>query len=457
DYIWRTEDSAVCGNCHVGHTSVGKVGGLNTGYPLSAAGKPIRPGDPHDDFLTLTPDLHPDGETVKGQSMQYNDYLASRHEHSLLTLLGSSGKQDFCLMCHSTDYKLAEEGEEPTLDTAIHDIECSLCHDMHGTDEENNLRLDKWDTCVQCHRNGDRVPGENPLPPHKEVISGEIPIDGLEGDPWMDGKVQCTDCHMPPMGVREVPYDIPSHTWYFISPEKSIDLGMPNSCTVACHKQGAPGPVQTDEEALAYIEDKSAVIVDLLADAEVAIMDADDVIEEAEDHGFPQAEIAAANATFEIAEFALVFIKRDASLIHNPFFQMDVLNYSIEKGNEVTAALMPGTVQGFVKDTDGKAVSGAEVRKDDQVWGTTSGDGSFYFQIAPGDYSFDVYKGDKKEGSFTATVNAGETADAGTVKFKAEDGDDNRTMAIIFIALAVIIVAIAVSRFMGKNGRKAGE
>ena len=54
-------------------------------------------------------------------------------------------------------------------------------------------------------------------------------------------------------------------------------------------------------------------------------------------------------------------------------------------------------------------------------------------------------------------MNAGETADAGTVKFKAEDGDDNRTMAIIFIALAVIIVAIAVSRFMGKNGRKAGE
>ena len=456
DYIWRTEDSAVCGNCHVGQTSVGKVEGLNTGYPLSADGKPIRPGDPHDDFFTFTPDLHPDGETVKGQAMQYNDYLTSRHEHSLPTLLGNEDKEDFCLMCHSTDYVLAEEGEEPTLETAIHDIECALCHDMHGTSNENNLRLDKWDTCVQCHRNGDRVPGEDPLPPHKEVVSGEIPIDGLEGDSWMDGKVQCTDCHMPPMGVREVPYDIPSHTWYFISPEKSIDLGMPNSCTVGCHKQGAPGPVQTDEEALAYIEDKSAVVVDLIADAEEAILNASKAMDEALDLGFTETNVEAVNGTFVNAEFALAFIKRDASLIHNPFFQMDVLNYSIEKGDEVAATLMPGYVQGVVKDADGKNVSGAEIRMDDKVWATTnSPDGAFDFPIAPGDHTFDIYKGEKKEKSFSVTVVAGDTAYVGFVKFK--DGDDDEMPAIIILAIGVMVLIIGLTRLMGMKGRRSNE
>ncbi|MCJ2541016.1 MAG: ammonia-forming cytochrome c nitrite reductase subunit c552, partial [Candidatus Thermoplasmatota archaeon] len=451
DYIWRTEDSALCGNCHVGLTSVGKVGGKNTGYPLSAAGKPIRPGDPHNDFFTLTPDLHADGETAKGQGMQYNDYLASRHEHSLPTLLGNEGKQDFCLMCHSTDYKLAEEGEEPTLETALHDIECSLCHDMHGTDEENNLRLDKWDTCVQCHRNGDRVPGENPLPPHKEVISGEIPIDGLEGDPWMDGKVQCTDCHMPPMGVREVPYDIPSHTLYFISPYKSIDLGMPNSCTVACHKRGAPGPVQTDEEALAYIEDKSAAIIDLIADAEVAIMNASVAMEQALDLGFTEAQIEAVNATNTNTVFALAFIKRDGSMIHNPFFQMDVLTYSIEKGDEVAMALMPGAVHGTVKYADGKNVSGAEIRRGDKLWATTGPEGSFDFFIAPGDYTFDIYKGDKKQRSFSLSVTADDTTETGFIKFKAEDDE---IPDIIILTIGVMVLIIGLTLLLGKRGKK---
>jgi cytochrome c553 len=113
-------------------TSVGKVGGVNTIFGLSVDGRTIRPGDAHEDFFVHAPDLHPDGETVKGQAMQYNDYITSRHSHSLTTLKNAEGRQDFCLMCHSTDFVLAEEGEEPTLETAVHDIECALCHGMNG-------------------------------------------------------------------------------------------------------------------------------------------------------------------------------------------------------------------------------------------------------------------------------------------------------------------------------------
>jgi predicted CXXCH cytochrome family protein len=445
DYIWRTLDSALCGNCHVGNTAVGKVGGKTPGYPLSADGRTIRPGDDHDDFYTLTPQLHPDGETAVGQANQYNDYLTSRHAHSLTTLRNAEGKMDLCLMCHSTDYRLAEEGEEPTLETATQDIECALCHDMHGTAEENNLRLDKWDTCVQCHRNGDLGPGEDPLPSQKEVVTGDIPIDGLDGDAWMGGDVICTDCHMPDMGIREVAYDIPSHTFRFVSPEKSIDLGMPNSCTVSCHNGDGPGDVMTDEMALAYIEDKSALIEALIADAETAMANATDAVDSAEALGFMEAIMEAQNVTYDNAEFALAFIKRDASMVHNPSFQMEVLNYSIEKAEEVAAALEPGRVQGFVKDGDGKAVSGAEIRMDEKIWGTTSGDGSFDFSIAPGEHTFEVFKDAKKEKSFTVTVEAGSTADAGIVKFKKEESGYGASF-VAMVALALILVAAVKTR-----------
>jgi len=443
DYIWRTEDATLCGNCHAGQTPVGKVGGRSTGYPLSAEGKPIRPGDLHDDFFIHAPDLHPDGETVKGQSMQYTDYITSRHSHSLPTLLGAEDREDPCLICHSTDHVLADEGEEPTLETALHDIECALCHDMHGTSNEDNLRLDKWDTCVQCHRNGDRVPGDDPLPPHKEVLLGQIPIDGLDGDPWMDGKVGCTDCHMPKMGVREAPYDIPSHTWYFIGPEKSIELGMPNSCTVSCHGADTPGPVQTDAEALAYIEGKSAIVLDLLREAYGTVNLAEDAMDDAPGLGFSTADVEAVNGTYTNALFAMEFITRDASLIHNPSFQMDVLDYSIEKGGEVVEALEPGSVRGVVQDADGKEVSGADVRMDDKVWCVTKSDGSFRIDIAPGDHTFDVFVDGKKEKSFSVTVTAGDTTDAGTVKFKAADEESDNSLYYIIAIVVVLIVIIA--------------
>ncbi len=456
DYIWRTEDSALCGNCHTGMTSVGQVGGVNTIFGLSNEGRTIRPGDDHDVFFVHAPDLHPDGETVKGQAMQYNDYITSRHSHSLTTLKNAEDREDFCLMCHSTDYRLAAEGEEPTLETALHDIECALCHDMHGTSEEDNLRLDKWDTCVQCHRNGDIGPGEDPLPSHKEVLMGDIPIDGLSGDPWMDGKALCTDCHMPPMGVREVPYDIPSHTWYFISPEKSIDLGMPNSCTVACHDGEGPGPEQTDEEALAYIETKSAMIEDLIADAEQDLTNATTARDDALDLGFAQSDVDATNGTYEEAEFALAFIKRDNSMIHNPFFQMDVLNHSQAKSVEVVTALMPGSIEGILKDADGKNVSGAEVRWGDKVWATTNVEGMFRFDIAPGSYTFDVYEDGRKEASFDAKSMAGDSSDMGFVRYKAEDDDEDGSM-ILIMGFGVVVIAVVAIAMRMRRRRKAAE
>ncbi len=441
DYIWRSLDSALCGNCHAGMTPVGKVGGTAPGYPLNAAGETIRPGDVHDDFFSLAPDLHPDGETVKGQSQQYNDYLTSRHEHSLPTLSGAEGKEDLCLMCHSTDFILAEEGEEPTLETAVHDIECSLCHDMHGTSEENNLRLDRWDTCVQCHRNGDRGPGEEPLPSQREMVEGTIPIDDFSGEHWMGGII-CTDCHMPTMGVREAPYDIPSHTWYLVSPAKSIQYDMPNSCTVTCHGPGSDEGALTDEEALAYIEDNMADIEERVPAAEAGLASAKEVLDKALGAGYSQAGWDAANATYTDAKFALDFVKSDRSYIHNPDWQMEVLSYSIDMSAQVVIDLATGTVKGVVVDPDGEGRAGINVSTTDATWATTEADGSFEFDTKPGDHAFTLWDGKRNVGGFTATVTSGETTDVGNVKAKESDVKDDYWRNYILYGLLIVGIIV---------------
>ena len=454
DYIWRTYSSDLCGNCHAGMTPVGTVGGKATGYPLNVDGETIQPGDVHDDFFVLAPDLHPDGETVKGQAMQYNDYLTSRHEHSLPTLLGNDDKQDFCLMCHSTDYKLAEDGDEPTLETAEHDIECALCHDMHGTSEENNLRLSKWDTCVQCHRNGDRMPGEDPLPPQKEMIEGTINIDGLSGDRWM-GEIICTDCHMPTMGVREAPYDIPSHTWYFISPQKSIDLDMPNSCTVTCHQAGSTEGVLTDEEALAYIEDSMAGVEEMAGFTADDLEVADLALEAAEGLGFSQEVIDAQEVDLTEARFALDTVERDNAYFHNPDWQKELLTFAQDTAQSVATALEPGTVTGAVIVGDDTGKRGLDIKTGNITWDTTDADGAFEFDIAPGAYTFEVWNGEKKWGTFDAAVVAGDTTDMGEKKMGDDASEDNFTWYII-MGVAIIAV-ILVSMFLLKTNVGEGK
>ena len=456
DYIWRTLSSDLCGNCHAGMTPVGNVNGMPTGYPLNAAGETIQPGDDHTAFFDLAPDLHPDGETVKGQSQQYNDYLTSRHARSLPTLLGNDDRQDFCLMCHSTDYKLAEEGEEPTLETAEHDIECALCHDMHGTSEENNLRLPMWDTCVQCHRNGDRMPGEDPLPPQKEMVEGTAPIGGLSGDHWMGGII-CTDCHMPMMGVREAPYDVPSHTWYLISPGKSIDLGMPNSCTVTCHHDGSPEGALTDEEALAYIEDSMAEVEEMAGFTADDLEVADLALEAAAGLGFSQEDIDAQEEDLLEARFALDMVERDNTYFHNPDWQKDLLTFAQDTARSVATALETGTVTGKIIVGDDTGKSGLDIKTGNVTWDTTDAEGVFLFDIAPGAYTFEVWNGETEWGTFDATVVAGETTDKGDMSIRDEVSEDYYTWYVLGGLLIVVIIIVTIVLLNTKVGEGKEE
>lgn len=53
------------------------------------------------------------------------------------------------------------------------------------------------------------------------------------------GLSRCSKCHMPTIAVTAEAYDIHSHTFEVIPPEKTLAFqdkgGMPNACAVSCH------------------------------------------------------------------------------------------------------------------------------------------------------------------------------------------------------------------------------
>ncbi len=54
------------------------------------------------------------------------------------------------------------------------------------------------------------------------------------------GLSRCSKCHMPKTSKSAINYDVHSHTFEAISPQKTMLFqdkgGMPNSCSVSCHR-----------------------------------------------------------------------------------------------------------------------------------------------------------------------------------------------------------------------------
>jgi len=438
DFIWNPTESSACGNCHVRGGSVELVGGKTTGYPM-LDGHAIRPGDDLAEYYLMNAGFHGDGETSRQHHQQFVDYLRHPHSDSLSTIVENDHGGDHCLDCHATDFILAEEDDKPTVETAMYDIECVACHAPHGSSIDHDLRISQEEICTQCHNTGTSAPGSTPHHPHQEIVEGTINIPGLSGDDWM-GDTTCTDCHMPLVAKSAINYDIASHSFYIVSPAKSIEFSMPNSCTVSCHNGDGPGDELTDEEALAYIEDNKAALTAKYAASEANVIAAKEALDMALDLGFSQAAFDSANDTYYMAKFARDMVNADGTFMHNPDWSNELMDYAVEKSDMVVTDLMPGSVTGIVKDGDGKVVSGADIKIGEDVWATSGADGTFEFDIAPGDHTFDVYKGTKKEKSFTATgVASGETTDVETIKFNKED--DSPGFGIIIALLAVTLIA----------------
>ncbi|GBD89133.1 doubled CXXCH motif [bacterium BMS3Abin03] len=141
-----------------------------------------------------------------------------------------------------------------------HNVACYECHDPHGTAEHqivteveeedstgNPITIvtenDNNTLCLSCHAtHGDftDIPVEW-VADYQNHISDIAPIVSAHTnhpyDP--DGTTsasRCSKCHNPKVAKSAINYDIHSHTFEAIAPEKTKIFQMPSSCAVSCHR-----------------------------------------------------------------------------------------------------------------------------------------------------------------------------------------------------------------------------
>jgi len=219
------EANWVCAQCHIRPKSV--PDSLH-GYPYNETeDRQWIPGSGEDfmDFWTDKSGRWPDGKHAKQHHQQWDDLY---------------------------------ESSKPTF--VYHEVRCSECHNSHRNTANKHQIVDSIDDggltiatsndnntlCLACHAgHGDFEEISVEMVADYEANETEIGeiVSGHSHHPYAPersmGLSRCSKCHMPKVAKSAVNYDIHSHTFEPIPPEKTLmyqdDGGMPNNCAVSCH------------------------------------------------------------------------------------------------------------------------------------------------------------------------------------------------------------------------------
>lgn len=225
----------LCGSCHSRGLSV--PNGTHE-YPFDeVAGEDYSRhiGEPLSNYLKPAPGLWPDGKTSKKHHQQMQDMMKSLKWNFAYERLT-------CVTCHSphgfapkqiigtmqipsvanpkTILNIPVKYEDNTL--------CLGCHSGFGP-----FAALKREDIVDSRKNRDLIAGV--VTQHTHHFYDPEGAAGLS---------RCTECHMAKMANSGDAYDIASHTFEAVPPEKTLKYqdqgGMPNSCAVRCHRPLAP-------------------------------------------------------------------------------------------------------------------------------------------------------------------------------------------------------------------------
>jgi len=205
-------------------------------------------------FFQDKPGLWPDGKTSKQHHQQFQEFR-------------QSSKWEF----------------------APHKVTCMECHDVHNQERVHlrtqltvagtggaqltiAVKMEDNSLCLACHA------GFGPF----ESLKREY-IQDMEAylqfiarvvsdhthhsyDPTgQTASSRCTECHMARMAASGAPYDISSHTFKAVPPERTIKYqeqgGMPNSCAVRCHRTSGPAWGLPADQSLTKWNEESDVAV----------------------------------------------------------------------------------------------------------------------------------------------------------------------------------------------------
>ena len=142
---WPTLSGDGCLSCHTPHASVYE--GMLKQNPLKVC------GSCHTATLKRMSNVTTQHEPVKdGACVECH----SPHAANNPMLIKQLDELDLCGSCHDwqahASHPLGEDVKDPRNSNLT--VQCSSCHDVHGTNTENMLHTDETtDLCVQCHTN----------------------------------------------------------------------------------------------------------------------------------------------------------------------------------------------------------------------------------------------------------------------------------------------------------------
>lgn len=101
-------------------------------------------------------------------------------------------------------------------------LRCFDCHQVHSPANASNLKIAGNALCLDCHTK------ENPAGLHGTVSEHTHHAESSAGS-------KCIACHMPKIEQTIKDNYVSAHTFRFITPAETDQLGIPNPCT-SCHK-----------------------------------------------------------------------------------------------------------------------------------------------------------------------------------------------------------------------------
>ncbi len=219
------EANEICGQCHIRVESV--PNGTHEWPYNDAAKKSWVPGsgEPLANYYRDMGGYWPDGMT-------------SRQHHQQVPDLYRSSKPTFqfhpvrCTECHdphrntTNKHQIVDHITQGSLVISTsndNNTLCLACHATHGPFADITM-----EQVANLEENLDHI--ENVVSAHTHHPYGPERSMGLS---------RCSKCHMPLTATSAIAYDIHSHTFEVVPPEKTLKYqeqgGMPNACAVSCH------------------------------------------------------------------------------------------------------------------------------------------------------------------------------------------------------------------------------
>jgi len=395
------------------------------------------------------------GACHQGEHHPYlGEWQNSTHSLSLLSASGEVATNASCQGCHVAQVAIEETFRGGTLPRPIANpqpIVCAVCHDTHNNTNEFQLRKPRAELCATCHNPAGAKPGEFLEHPQAAMRDGlsEIPTADVPSTRHMP-TVLCADCHMysRPYDPTRVPPRVTGHEF----------RPKPEACAT-CHDGVNATLVLTVAQAQAQIDAWQGGSRDLLRGANVNLTEAARAIRNAPDLGFPLADVHAATALFDLANYSITFVDADGSQgVHNPTYSTALLEYGNAKAVEALDLLRTGRATGRVLDAQGRPVADAEIRLGATVVAVTGADGRFVFDRAPGTYDVGLYRGGRAARELPGVVLvAGESTDLGDVVLP----DEGIPFVWILIAglgiIATVFVILFLRRPRGKDATDRPE